>query len=925
MKNIFVLNKKTKYLSISILLIISIEVIGRLFFFQINSKEISFISNLYNERLSIKNTIRDFLYTKEINSERYKNNQIEKILKTGIDRYKLSLSDNDLLHFEKIVGFMDDNGSRNDAEVLNTYRKIKVEFEGVTYNAKIKMHLGEPRHWKDSKKSYSLKLSNSKLINNKRKIDLIVPEDRGYFPPLLCKELSHQSGLPHPENGYCVVYINEKYNGIYLMEEEFDNNPEYFEKNKVPNDLSLRPKFKDISDLVLWDSKLEFWESSAIEINSPHDEKIISQIDMYLNGLRSMDYYTLCDLVDVEKIAAVCAINIFWGYSHDYIERNIRLLYSVDNGLIYYQPRAEDAAKNLNFTSPHYKNSERIDSFEHGMCYFYKTKYLRMFHPFLKNNKFRDIRNNYIRIFFNDLKIENRINNLHTQCLNIFPNDPFAKFNRSIISHLINDQKITLDNNAKKIKESLSLSSLFISAYKSNNKVDLSLLPDSLSRLKINNFKLFLPKGNYYLSHNNNESNFTLMNEHDYLDLTKIFDNEYLMTELDDRLLPQKNYYKFSLTGESLQDLTENDFEISVSNTFTNKLIPPHRIHLNVIDNSSNYMHLKSLTIDDFIKNHPDLKFSQNGKKLLLRSGIYEILNDLIIPKGLTLNIEKGTTLNMGVNTSIISYSPINFIGTANDPIFVKSKSDNLNFGTIAMVFDKTQNVFLNHLKISGGSDKFANGTFFNGALSIHNANINMDSCVIRNCIADDGINFKRSNVTIRNSEFINNNSDHIDLDFCNANLDSNKFVNFDGDNIGDGIDLSGSSVIIKNNEIRYSGDKGISVGEKSSVLITGNSVEDNQIGIAVKDSSRALISENIFDSNEINISCYVKKGIFNGGVAYLYSNLNLTTESIKLDDLSDYYNLSAIDIKIFEPKKIGIDQFVENLLSSINLNFDNN
>ena len=787
------------------------------------------------------------------------------------------------------------------------------------------MHLGEPRHWKDPKKSYSLKLSSSELINNKRKIDLIVPEDRGYFPPLLCKELSHHSGLPHPENGYCVVYINEKYNGVYLMEEEFDNNPEYFEKNKAPNDFSFRPEFKDITDLVLWDSELEFWESSSIEINSHNNEKINRQIDSYLNGLKNMDYHMLCDLVDIEKVAAVCAINIFWGYSHDYIERNIRLIYSTDSGLIYYQPRAEDGAKVLNFTSPHYKNSERIQSFEHGMCYFYKTKYLRMFHPFLKNKEFRDKRNKYIRMFFNDLQIESRINGLCTQSLNIFPNDPFSKYNRNIISHLINDQKDVLTNNAKKIKDCLSLSSLFVSAHKSINKLNLSILPDSLARLKINNFKMFLPRGKYYFSQENNDKNITLINKHGYIDLTKAFDNVYLMTDLDDRLLPQKNYYNFSLSGDSLKNFSENDIKISVSNTFTNNLIPPHRIHLNVIDNQSNYMHLKSLKIGDFIQNYPNLKFSQDGNKLILRKDTYEILNDLIIPKGLTLNIEKGTTFIIENNTSIISYSPINFNGTASEPIFVKSKSIDSNFGSIAMVFDKTQNVFLNHLKISRGSDKFANGTFFNGALSIHNANINMDSCVVRDCVADDGLNFKRSNVTIRHSEFINNSSDHIDLDFCNAILESNVFDNFDGDNVGDGIDLSGSSVIIKNNEISYSGDKGISVGEKSSVLISGNSLEHNQIGIAVKDSSRAVISENIFDSNEINISCYVKKGIFNGGVAYLYSNLNLPTKSIKLDDLSDYYNLSAIKLKSFESKIISIDQYLENLLSSINLNFDNN
>lgn len=925
MKTFHLLNKKTKYFAVIFLLIISIEVIGTLFFFQIKTKEKTFISYLYNQRINIKNKIRDYLYTKEINSDRYRNNQIEKILETGIDCYKILVSDNDLLHFEKIVRFMENNGTRNDAEVLNSYRNIKFEYEGKTYDAKIKMHLGEPRHWRDSKKSYSLKLSKTKLLQNKRKIDFIVPEDRGYFPPLICKELSHQSGLPHPENGFCLLYINDKFNGVYLMEEEFDNNPEYFEKNKVPNDFSLRPKFKDISDLVLWDSKLEFWESSAIEINSPHDEQIISQLDMYLNGLRSMDYYALCDLVDIEKIAAVCAINIFWGYSHDYIERNIRLVYSVDNGLIYYQPRAEDAAKHLNFTSPHYQNSERIQSIEHGMSYFYKTKYLRMFQPFLKNNEFRDKRNRYIRNFFNELNIENRIHDLCKISLCIFPQDPNAKFNSNIISYLINNQKVILTSNAKKIKDSLSLSSLFINVYKSNNKIKLSILPDSLSRLKINNFKLSIPIGKYNFSTDGIKKNMVLLNEFGFLDLTNIFDDEYLMADLDNRLLPQKNYFEFSLVGESLDDFNENDIEISVLNSFTNKIIPSYRIHCNVIDNSSNYLNLKSLKIGDFIKKNPGLKFSQDGKTLLLLKDTYEILNDLIIPKGLTLNIEKGTTLIMGKNTSIISYSPINFKGTAIEPIFVRSKTNDSNFGTIAMVLENTQNVFLNHLKISGGSEKFANGTFFNGALSIHNANIYMDSCAVQTCLADDGINFKRSNVTIKKSKFINNNSDHIDLDFCNAIIESSEFINFDGDNSGDGIDLSGSSVIMKNNDIRYCGDKGISVGEKSSVLIYGNSIEDNQIGIAVKDSSRALILENIFDSNVINISCYVKKGIFSGGLAYLYSNINLPTESIKLDDLSDYYNLSAINLNRFEINKFGIDQYVENLLDSLNLNINNN
>ena len=126
--------------------------LGRLIVFNLNSDHNTFISYVYGNRDSIKKKIKDFVFTKELNSDHYKESLISKIKKTGIETYYVSLSKNDLLHFTSVVKFMENNASRSDGEKINKYRKVKVEHKGIKYDAKLKLHLGEPRHWMDPKK-----------------------------------------------------------------------------------------------------------------------------------------------------------------------------------------------------------------------------------------------------------------------------------------------------------------------------------------------------------------------------------------------------------------------------------------------------------------------------------------------------------------------------------------------------------------------------------------------------------------------------------------------------------------------------------------------------------------------------------------------------------------------------------------------------
>ena len=73
------LHKKTKVFTLIILFILCTEIFGRFFIFNLWSNNTSFLSFIYDNRIEIKNSIRDFIYTREIKSESFKNSQISKI------------------------------------------------------------------------------------------------------------------------------------------------------------------------------------------------------------------------------------------------------------------------------------------------------------------------------------------------------------------------------------------------------------------------------------------------------------------------------------------------------------------------------------------------------------------------------------------------------------------------------------------------------------------------------------------------------------------------------------------------------------------------------------------------------------------------------------------------------------------------------
>ena len=147
------------------------------------------------------------------------------------------------------------------------------------------------------------------------------------------------------------------------------------------------------------------------------------------------------------------------------------------------------------------------------------------------------------------------------------------------------------------------------------------------------------------------------------------------------------------------------------------------------------------------------------------------------------------------------------------------------------------------------------------GCLNFYNSNFNNTSINIDTSYCEDGLNIIKSKGNLANINVKNSNSDAIDLDFSEIKINSLFVSNAKNDCL----DVSGGVYIIQNFESTFCGDKGISVGEKSTVNIKSFQIKNSNIGISSKDLSNTIIKNTNIENVEICFEVKQKKQEFGG------------------------------------------------------------
>jgi hypothetical protein len=147
------------------------------------------------------------------------------------------------------------------------------------------------------------------------------------------------------------------------------------------------------------------------------------------------------------------------------------------------------------------------------------------------------------------------------------------------------------------------------------------------------------------------------------------------------------------------------------------------------------------------------------------------------------------------------------------------------------------------------------------GCLSFININFSKTNLETQNSNCEDGINILVSNGVLNTLNVNDSSFDGVDIDFSDLDIKKVNVTNA----LNDCIDLSGGNYNVKDLNLSNCGDKGVSVGEQSTIKAKNINIQNVDIGIASKDTSYTEINKANITNAKKCLTAYKKKQEFNG------------------------------------------------------------
>jgi len=267
----------------------------------------------------------------------------------------------------------------------------------------------------------------------------------------------------------------------------------------------------------------------------------------------------------------------------------------------------------------------------------------------------------------------------------------------------------------------------------------------------------------------------------------------------------------------------------------------------------------------DFIRQAPNVEtfdflvIDRARKRIFIKPGSWDLRRNMIIPKGYMVICGAGTELDLSGSAKVLSYSPVEFRGTADEPIIIRSTGSD---GQGLAVMSADGKSVLEHVNFVNLSNPSENGWELTGAVTFYESAVRFFRCQFIESRSEDGLNIVGSRFTVEKCVFSGTRFDAFDADFCRGRIVDTLFMHSGND----AIDVSGSVVTVRNVRIKGAGDKGLSCGENSRMTANDIEVSDAAIAVASKDLSETIVKGARIRSCRIGLAVYQKKSEFGPG-----------------------------------------------------------
>jgi hypothetical protein len=243
--------------------------------------------------------------------------------------------------------------------------------------------------------------------------------------------------------------------------------------------------------------------------------------------------------------------------------------------------------------------------------------------------------------------------------------------------------------------------------------------------------------------------------------------------------------------------------------------------------------------------------YSVNNGVAIFKNNV--IIDEVVmIPENLKVDIKEGTEIEFKNGGGLVINNDLYAVGSKSNPIKIFCSDSSSNGFTVL----KGRQVIMNFVEFEGLSNLDYGNWQLTGAVVVHESMARIENVKITNAQAEDGLNLIRSKFEIDSLIIDGTASDGLDVDFCSGEI-KNSIIRNTGN---DCLDFSGSKLKVKNVDITNSGDKGISVGEGSTIDLEDIQIYDAITGLAAKDNSKVTIKSVGIEKADCGFMAFQKK-----------------------------------------------------------------
>lgn len=239
-----------------------------------------------------------------------------------------------------------------------------------------------------------------------------------------------------------------------------------------------------------------------------------------------------------------------------------------------------------------------------------------------------------------------------------------------------------------------------------------------------------------------------------------------------------------------------------------------------------------------------------------VRPGTWRVDRDLVVPPGFRFVAGPGTILDLTSGASLYARGPLELRGEADAPVIVRS-SDGSGLGVA--VFHAGGPSVLEHVRFENLTNPANGGWALSGAVTFYESPLEARHTRFIDGRSEDGLHIVRTDFELADVSFHGASSDALDIDFGRGTLRDMLFV----DSGNDAIDASGSVVEVYTARITGTGDKGVSAGEGTEMLIRDVELEAAAIGLASKDLSHIDAQNVRIRGGQVGVTVFRKKTEF--------------------------------------------------------------